>query len=123
MPSYEIASFKTGDTDAVEMNNFSKVDVPSTSLSDIDKPPITEPKISESGLTSNSNVVDTSTTVSKQKRRVQLTTLISFGDGNLTNSSQIPTNFTNDFDIHLENSTSHKFEERDIIEISDSSTS
>ncbi|KAH8868730.1 Chromatin assembly factor 1 subunit B [Schistosoma japonicum] len=119
----EIASFKTGDTDAVEMNNFSKVDVPSTSLSDIDKPPIIEPKISESGLTNNPNVVDTSTTVSKQKRRVQLTTLVSFGDGNLTNSSQISTNFTNDFDIHLENSTSHKFEERDIIEISDSSTS
>ncbi|KAK4474741.1 hypothetical protein MN116_001866 [Schistosoma mekongi] len=119
-----ITSYKTGDTDAAEISDFSKDYVSSTSLSDINKPSSIEPKISESGSTSNPSVVDTSTTVSKQKRRVQLTTLVSFGDGNLNtsccstiNGSQISTNLTNDSDIQMENSTSHKFEERDVIEI------
>ncbi|CAH8678463.1 unnamed protein product [Schistosoma rodhaini] len=126
----EMLSSVVGDADSgpiKETNNPSKSNISSTTVPDSNKP-TTEEKLSESSVNNNPTVVDGASTVSKQKRRVQLTTLVSFSDGNITgnsrtDNSQISKKLPNDFDFGPTNLKSYKFEEKDVIEIKDSSTS
>ncbi|VDO84327.1 unnamed protein product, partial [Schistosoma margrebowiei] len=120
----EMLSSVVGDAinDAVnEAYNPPKSNVSSATVPDSNKL-TTEAKSSESSINNNPIVVDGATTVSKQKRRVQLTTLVSFSDGNITNNgrtdnSQISKNLPNDSDFRPTDPKSYKFEERDVIEI------
>ncbi|XP_018645874.1 chromatin assembly factor I P60 subunit,putative [Schistosoma mansoni] len=120
----EMLSSVVGDADSdpiKETNNPSKSNISSTTVPDSNKP-TTEEKLSESSVNNNPTVVDGASTVSKQKRRVQLTTLVSFSDGNITgnsrtDNSQISKKLPNDSDFRPTNLKANKFEEKDIIEI------
>ncbi|CAH8286541.1 unnamed protein product [Schistosoma turkestanicum] len=110
-----------------EADNSPKTNLSPTSVPNSNKP-TTEAKLSEPCSTNNPTVVDSTTAASKPKRRVQLTTLVSFVDGNITGNNRTDdshnsTNLSVDPNVHSTKHISQKICEKDVIELTDDSTS